>query len=38
MKKLVNAIALIADLIPGAVLVVFGTAVIVAGQTGVLWY
>jgi hypothetical protein len=38
MKKLANIITLVADLTPGVGLVVFGVAVIVAAQTGVLWH
>lgn len=38
MKAFIDAIALVADLIPGAAAVMLGIAVIVGGVTGVLWY
>lgn len=38
MKKIVNTITLIADLMPGAAIALAGVAVIVAAQTGVLWH
>ena len=37
-RKLASAIALVADLAPGAGLVLFGLAVIVGGSTGTLWH
>jgi hypothetical protein len=36
-KKALNIIALIGDLMPGAMLVLGGAAVMVGGATGVLW-
>jgi hypothetical protein len=37
MKKTLNMIVLIADLLPGALLVAVGLAVIVGARTGALW-
>lgn len=38
MKKIVNVVGLVADLIPGLIAVVLGVAVVVGGSTGYLWY
>jgi hypothetical protein len=38
MKKLAKAFGLVADLTPGAVLVITGLCVVVGSLTGVLWY
>lgn len=37
MKKIIEAIALVADLAPGALVIGVGVALIVGGQTGALW-
>lgn len=37
MKKLLNVIGLIADLLPGAAMAAAGIALIIGAQTGVIW-
>jgi hypothetical protein len=36
-KKIINVVGLIADLMPGVALTLIGVAMIVGAQTGVLW-
>lgn len=38
MKKIIDVIGLVADLMPGVMLIAVGAAVIVGAKTGVLWY
>lgn len=37
LAKMFNLVGLVADLLPGALLVLAGVAVIVGAETGVLW-
>lgn len=37
-RKIAHTVALIADLAPGAGLIIFGAAVIIASSTGALWH
>lgn len=38
MKKIIDVIALVADLTPGASMIIVGVGIIVGAKTGVLWY
>lgn len=37
MRKLLSTVALIADMLPGALAIAAGIAVIIGGATGALW-
>lgn len=37
-KRIVDAVCLIADLTPGIILIMGGVAILIGARTGVLWY